>query len=196
MAIIKQEINIIQDTKGHIIKIARRLFSEYSYSGVSMSDIAKKLNITKAALYYHFTGKAEIYMKALSETFDNLILSITEALNEKTTEKKMRKLIKNYLDFGFKEKNLVKALVLKLSPSDSRIKKYIIQLREEVAGLIQPLVKETIAGKKLARAMDSRLATSLLIGMMDGLLLEYSFLNKDIDSKKVSNQIIEMLFNN
>jgi len=33
--------------------------------GVSISDIAKKLNITKAALYYHF-GKAEIYEKSLT----------------------------------------------------------------------------------------------------------------------------------
>ena len=190
----KQEEDIIQDTKKHIIETARRLFSEYSYLGVSMNDIAKKLNITKAALYYHFTGKAEIYIKVLDEVFDNLTLSITEALNEKTTDKKLRKLIKNYLDFGFKEKNLIKALMFKLSPGDSQIKKYIIQLREQTADLIQPLIKEMIANKKLTHKVESKLATSLLTGMMDGLLLEYSFLNKKVDSEKVSNQIIAMLF--
>ena len=190
----KQQKEIIQDTKKHIIETARRLFSEYSYLGVSMNDIAKKLNITKAALYYHFTGKAEIYIKVLDEVFDNLTLSITEALNEKTTDKKLRKLIKNYLDFGFKEKNLIKALMFKLSPGDSQIKKYIIQLREQTADLIQPLIKEMIASKKLTHKVDSKLATSLLTGMMDGLLLEYSFLNKKVDSEKVSNQIIAMLF--
>ncbi len=190
----KQEEDIIQGTKKHIIKTARKLFSEYSYLGVSMSDIAEKLDITKAALYYHFTGKAEIYTKVLDEVFDNLTLSVTEALNEKTTDKKLRKLIKNYLDFGFKEKNLIKALMFKLSPGDSQIKKYIIQLREQTADLIQPLIKEMIASKKLTHKVDSKLATSLLTGMMDGLLLEYSFLNKKIDSEKVSDQIIAMLF--
>ncbi|MCK5459726.1 helix-turn-helix transcriptional regulator, partial [Candidatus Parcubacteria bacterium] len=45
----------LNNAKKNIIKAARGLFSEYSYLGVSMSDIAKKLNITKAALYYHFT---------------------------------------------------------------------------------------------------------------------------------------------
>ena len=190
----KQEEDIIQDTKKHIIETARRLFSEYSYLGVSMNDIAKKLNITKAALYYHFTGKAEIYIKVLDEVFDNLTLSITEAFDEKTTDKKLRKLIRNYLDFGFKEKNLIKALMFKLSPGDSQIKKYIIQLRKQTADLIQPLIKEMIANKKLTHKVDSKLATSLLTGMMDGLLLEYSFLNKKIDSEKVSDQIIAMLF--
>ena len=192
--IIKQQKDIIQGTKKHIIKTARKLFSEYSYLGVSMNDIAKKLNITKAALYYHFTSKTEIYTKVLDEVFDNLSLSITEAFDEKTTDKKLRKLIKNYLDFGFKEKNLIKALMLKLSPDDSQIKKYIIQSREQTADLIQPLIKEMIANKKLTHKVDSKLTTSLLTGMMDGLLLEYSFLNKKIDSEKVSDQIIVMLF--
>ncbi|MCK5510631.1 helix-turn-helix transcriptional regulator, partial [Candidatus Parcubacteria bacterium] len=59
------EQDIIQDTKKQIISIARQLFSDYSYLGVSMSDIAKKVNITKEALYYHFTGKVEIYQEVL-----------------------------------------------------------------------------------------------------------------------------------
>ena len=192
--IIEQQEDIIQGTKKHIVETARKLFSEYSYLGVSMSDIAKKLNITKAALYYHFAGKTEIYTKVLDEVFDNLTLSITEAFDEKTTDKKLHKLIKNYLDFGFKEKNLIKALMFKLSPNDSQIEKHIIQLRKQAANLIQPLIKEVIANKKLASRVDSKLATSLLTGMMDGLLLEYSFLNKKVDSEKVSSQIVAMLF--
>ena len=190
----KQQKNIIQGTKKQIIKIARQLFSEFSYLGVSMNDIAKKLDITKAALYYHFTGKAEIYTKVLDEVFDSLSLSIAEAFNEKTTDKKLHKLIKNYLDFGFKEKNLIKALMLKLSPTDPEIRKHIIQLREQITELIHPLIKEMITSKKLTSKVDSKLVTSLLTGMMDGLLLEYSFLNKKIDSEKISNQIIAVLF--
>ena len=190
----KYQENILQGTKIRIIKAAQKLFSEYSYLGVSMSDIAKKLNITKAALYYHFTGKTEIYKKVLDGVFKDLSLSITKAFDENTIDKKLHKLIKNYLDFGFKEKNLIKALVLKLSPANPHIKNHIIQLREQVTNLIQPLIEEMFMGKKLTQRLDSHLVTSLLIGMMDGLLLEYSFLNKKIDSEKVSNQIIAMLF--
>ena len=73
-----------------------------------MNDIAKKLNITKAALYYHFTGKTEIYKNVLNEVFSNLSLTINAAFNEKTVDKKLRKLIKNYLDFGFKARKSFK----------------------------------------------------------------------------------------
>lgn len=192
--IAKQPEDIVQDTKKYIIDTARQFFSEYSYLGVSMSDIAKKLNITKAALYYHFTGKAEIYKKVLDEVFNDLSLTISEAKNETMVDKKLYKLIKNYLDFGFKEKNLIKSIVLKLSPADRQITKHVTQLRERTANLIQPVIEETFASKKLTKKVDSQLLTSMLTGMMNGLLLEYSFLNKKINSAKVSNQIIDVLF--
>ena len=70
--------DIIQNTKRYIIDTARQLFSEFSYLGISMNDIAKKLNITKAALYYHFTGKKEIYEKVLDNVFNDLSLSIAK----------------------------------------------------------------------------------------------------------------------
>lgn len=192
--IAKQSQDIIQDTKKYIIDTARHLFSDFSYLGVSMNDIAKKLNITKAALYYHFSGKAEIYKKVLDKVSNDLRASIAEALDEKTADRKLRKLIKNYLDFGLREKNLAKSLMLKLSPDDPQIRKHIIQLREQVADLIQPVIEEMFSNKKLAPKIDGRLLTSLLTSMMDGLLLKYSFLNKKINSEKVSNQIMTALF--
>ena len=192
--ITKQSGDIVQDTKKYITDTARRLFSEFSYLGVSMNDIAKKLNITKAALYYHFTGKAEIYEKVLDNVFNDLSLSIAQASSEAAIDKKLHKLVKNYLEFGFKEKNLIKALMLKLSPGVDQITKRITQSRERIANLIQPIIEEVFSSKKLTKKVDAGLLTSLLTNMMDGLLLEYSFLNKKINSAKISDQIIAVLF--
>ena len=185
---------IARRTKEDIIEVASRLFSEYTYLGASMSDIAKKLNITKAALYYHFKSKADIYKKVLDKIFNELKLTIEDALGEKTIHTKLKRLIKNYLDFGLKEKNLIRALMLKISPKKSEINEHIAHLREEVVKLIQPLVKEVIFNKKNIGKIDSYLVTSLLTGMMDGLILEYSFLDKEIDSEKISGHIISIIF--
>lgn len=190
----KQSKSAVQGTKKCIIDIARRLFSEYSYLGVSMNDIAKKLNITKAALYYHFTSKTEIYKKVLDDVFNDLSLSIKDALNETIVERKLHKLVKNYLDFGFREKNLVTAIMLKLSPADSRIRKHIIRLRRRITNLIQTAIEEMFSNKKLSRKINGKSLASLLTSMMDGLLLEHSFLHKKINSEKMSSQIIAILF--
>lgn len=179
-------------TRENIIDIASRLFSEYTYLGVSMSDIAKKLNITKAALYYHFKNKEEIYEKVLDKIFSELKSFITEALRESTIEKKLRKLVNNYLNFGLREKNLIRALMLKFLPN-SPLNKHIIKLREQIVCVIQPLINEMILHKKITKESNGHLITSLLMGMMDGILIEYSFLSKKIDSEKISNQIVALL---
>lgn len=184
----------VQDAKKHIIAIARQFFSEYSYLGASMNDIARKLNITKAALYYHFAGKAEIYKKVLDEVFADLSQTISSALKETTVERKLPQLIKSYIDFGAKEKNLIKALMLKLSPHDSQIIDHIAALREQVVNLIQPVIEEAMTHKKLIKKMDSRTLASLLTSLMDGLLLDYSFFNRKIDSEKIANLIMSALF--
>jgi len=190
----EKQKNIARRTKEDIIEVASHLFSEYTYLGASMSDIAKKLNITKAALYYHFRSKADIYKKVLNKIFTELKSSIVGAFDEKTIDKKLYMLIKNYLDFGLEEKNLIRALMLKISPRKSEINKHIAHLREQIVDLIEPLIKEVFLDKKNIKKFDSYLVTSLLTGMMDGLLLEYSFLDKKIDSEKISNQIIALLF--
>ena len=84
--------------------------------------------------------------------------------------------------------------MLKLSPTDPQIKDHIIKLKEQMTQSIQPLVATVIADKKMVCEIDCRLATSMLTGMMDGLLLEYSLLDKQIDSEKMSDQIVAMLF--
>ena len=48
------------DTKKRILEAALELFAQSGYLGTSMSDIAKKLGITKGALYKHYTSKQEI----------------------------------------------------------------------------------------------------------------------------------------
>lgn len=48
------------DTKTRILETALELFAQRGYLGTSMSDIAKQLGITKAALYKHYTSKWEI----------------------------------------------------------------------------------------------------------------------------------------
>ena len=53
-------------TKDRITEAALRLFSEKGYLGASLSDIAKQVGISKAALYKHFASKQEILDRILA----------------------------------------------------------------------------------------------------------------------------------
>lgn len=48
------------NTRERILETALELFAQSGYLGTSMSDIARQIGITKAALYKHYAGKQEI----------------------------------------------------------------------------------------------------------------------------------------
>ncbi|MEU6365496.1 TetR/AcrR family transcriptional regulator [Streptomyces sp. NPDC046931] len=64
------------DTRQRIQDVALELFVEQGYEKTSLREIAERLDVTKAALYYHFKTKEEILVSIfedLSRPMDELI---------------------------------------------------------------------------------------------------------------------------
>jgi len=55
----------VTDTRERILEVASDLFIEQGYDATSLREIAEKIGVTKAALYYHFTNKQDI-LRALA----------------------------------------------------------------------------------------------------------------------------------
>jgi TetR/AcrR family transcriptional repressor of nem operon len=66
------------ETAARILDIGERLVQVRGFNGFSYADVASELDMTKAALHYHFPGKAELG-RALIERYT---LRFTEALAE------------------------------------------------------------------------------------------------------------------
>lgn len=67
------------DTRDRILSVASELFIQQGYEGTSLREIAARLDITKAALYYHFRSKDEI-LQVLLEPFDTLLDELLQRL--------------------------------------------------------------------------------------------------------------------
>jgi AcrR family transcriptional regulator len=57
-----QSLGESKTTRDRILDVALDLFTEKGYDQTSLREIAEKLGFTKAALYYHFVSKDEIFM--------------------------------------------------------------------------------------------------------------------------------------
>lgn len=57
------------DTREQIRTLALELFAERGYDGTSLREIAERLGITKAAVYYHFKTKEEILASLVGDFF-------------------------------------------------------------------------------------------------------------------------------
>lgn len=64
------------DTRAQIRAVALELFAEQGYEKTSLREIAERLGVTKAAVYYHFRTKEEI----LAGLLDGVVEGIDEIL--------------------------------------------------------------------------------------------------------------------
>jgi AcrR family transcriptional regulator len=65
------------DTREKIRAVALELFAEQGYDKTSLREIAERLDVTKAALYYHFKSKEDIVaslFEDVQQEIENIIL--------------------------------------------------------------------------------------------------------------------------
>jgi AcrR family transcriptional regulator len=60
------------DTRARIQQVALELFAEQGYERTSLREIAERLDVTKAALYYHFKSKEDIVRSFTEDYFAQL----------------------------------------------------------------------------------------------------------------------------
>ncbi len=60
------------DTRARIQRVALELFAEQGYERTSLREIAERLSVTKAALYYHFKSKEDIVRSFTEDHFARL----------------------------------------------------------------------------------------------------------------------------
>ncbi len=87
-----------KNTKERILEEALILFSQSGYMGTSMSDIAARLGVTKAALYKHYKSKQEI--------LDSIVMKMNAMDEERVKqyempEGKMEEVIAGYKEAEF-----------------------------------------------------------------------------------------------
>lgn len=84
------------DTRGQIQEIALELFAEQGYEKTSLREIADRLGVTKAALYYHFKAKDDI-LRALFEDHMERIAELADWADAQARTRPMREeLIRRY----------------------------------------------------------------------------------------------------
>jgi len=115
------------NTKEKILDVALKLFSQKSYSGASIREIAKEIGIRESAIYNHFTSKDEILNEIISRfserNFGPIILTDKLINNISKPKKFFQLLANNLLEFwGLeKERMFIKLLMSKNIDGSSKI---------------------------------------------------------------------------
>jgi len=86
------------DTRQRIQQIALELFTENGYEATSLREIAERLGVTKAALYYHFKTKDDIIESLVNDRMARLEELIVWADAQPRTVATRREALRRYSD--------------------------------------------------------------------------------------------------
>src|SRR5216683_1361052 len=88
------------DTRSRIQAVALELFAEQGYEKTSLREIAERLSVTKAALYYHFKSKEDIVSSLLGDYFGEIDALIAWGASQPWTPGTRAEILHRYLDIA------------------------------------------------------------------------------------------------
>src|SRR4249919_3231531 len=86
------------DTRERIQSIALELFAEQGYEKTSLREIAERLGVTKAALYYHFRSKEDIVRSFVEDYRAELEEVIAWGASQPRTPETRAEILRRYAD--------------------------------------------------------------------------------------------------
>lgn len=103
------------NARERILQTAVKLFSEKSFEGSRIEEIAKVANVPKSLIYYHFKSKSDI-LEVLTENFINEYMNIINSTKNETNKEKAKNLpdrMKNvYYEFGQRNADLLRVIFI------------------------------------------------------------------------------------
>lgn len=153
--------------RDRILQTATVQFVERGYDGVSMREIAEACGITKAALYYHFAGKAELLAQIFSDYLDQ-IAELVEQCQARpgSVEDRVRWLIGRIFEMPAEHRAIIRLAphdFARLNEDDQRTfgKSYYGRFLQPLGALLA----EGAASGEL-RPIDPDLGTWMLLGLL------------------------------
>jgi AcrR family transcriptional regulator len=101
------------DTREEIRAVALELFAAHGVEKTSLRQIAERLDITKAALYYHFPSKDDLLAELAQPMIDDLGTFLDEAHDaaRRATPAAARELLSSYLELCYRHRLLLQSLL-------------------------------------------------------------------------------------
>jgi AcrR family transcriptional regulator len=92
------DARIRPDTRARIQQVAVELFTEHGYDGTSLREIAERLDVTKAALYYHFKSKEDIVASLVEDYAKQMDALIAWGREQPRTAATRAEILNRYVD--------------------------------------------------------------------------------------------------
>jgi AcrR family transcriptional regulator len=154
-----------RDTRARVQQVALELFAEQGYEKTSLREIAERLGVTKAALYYHFKSKEDIVHSFTDDYFAEIDALLDWAKDQPRSAETQREILDRYVGivlagsdvFRFLEQN--RAAVQGMEAAEAG-KQRFARFRGRLDALVDLLAGPDAALRERVRATTAVLSVS------------------------------------
>jgi AcrR family transcriptional regulator len=150
-----------------ILDTAKSLFIQQGYHGLAMRQISDELGVSKAALYYHFKDKEELFLAIISNNL-NEIESAIDLIRSKQVS--YREQIVLFVEYVLEQPAEQRAMIRLASQEMSQLsatsrKKFDKTYHDQFIGKLQAIFQAGVENGEF-RSIDSAIVTWALLGIM------------------------------
>lgn len=117
-------------TKEKILIAAKEVFVECGYEDAKVNDIAKRADVTKTMLYYHYNSKENMLNEIIGETLTSIVNALESKMKDVdvTSEVEFSKFISDMADVWYDNGGIVKLILLQTLKDETYANKIIHML--------------------------------------------------------------------
>jgi AcrR family transcriptional regulator len=156
--------------RSDILQAAAQIFRQKGYHAASMQDIADAVQLQKASLYHHISGKQDILLTILDHALDLLIDDIESVKRSKELpQEKLRQAMRLYVERLTEDADLAAVLLLEYRSLEPDLRERHIQRRDRYERQWRELIIEGVEAN-VFRPVDVTVATFAILGIQNWLI--------------------------
>ena len=151
-----------------LLAVSAEEFTRKGFDGTSMEDLAKRLGITKSAIYHHVAGKNQLLELAVGRALDGLGVAVDEsrALDGQAIDR-LEYLVRASVRVLVAEKPFVTLLLRVRGNTD--VERRALDRRKEFDRYVADLVAQAADEGAVRPGLDPATTARLLFGMVNSL---------------------------
>ena len=152
--------------RGEILRTAAGVFAEKGYHGASMRDIAARLGVRQAAIYYYFTSKPAILEAICREGITQFVERLgTIYAAPLGTEEKVHRAIRAHLEPMLEQRFYVHAFLFQRRELPKSARRPLDAQAHAYEALWRAIIEEGQRNGAVPKSLDPQLTALAILGM-------------------------------
>ncbi|MBI5295679.1 MAG: TetR/AcrR family transcriptional regulator [Chloroflexi bacterium] len=150
-----------------ILATAMRMFIQQGYHGLAMRQISEAVGVSKAALYYYFKDKEELFLAILNAYLNEIEASIDAIrAGAGSSTDQLRQFVESVLGQPAEQRAIIRLASQEMSQLSAVSRRQFDKLyREKFIGKLTAILQEGMERGEF-RTFDAEVATWSLLGIM------------------------------